>query len=299
VLRKSFLLAYASCLLFAACLGQSDNSVSQNQHAIPPKEREALLALYTATDGDHWKDNDGWLGPPGTECDWHGVGCGTHDSPIRTVTALQLGQNSLNGAIPEQLGDLTNLEQLELFDNRLTGTVPEPLIRRWLSGALWVGAEGALFTDVSEIDFELDPSALLCGSQRIILRPNGGIVHFSKLCRKASPKDRTTFCEVKRGEIWPQYFAKLAWLLNSNGFYELRPNYDRNMTEGAFESTRVVMSGKVYEVVNYADAGPFALWVIQRAIESTVADAEWASTKRQADCPRWEKGEIEESFTKK
>ena len=41
--------------------------------AIPPEERQALEALYKATDGDHWKHRVGWLGPVGTGCTWRGL----------------------------------------------------------------------------------------------------------------------------------------------------------------------------------------------------------------------------------
>ena len=37
---------------------------------MPPAERDALIALYNSTDGANWWDNTGWLGAPGTECDW-------------------------------------------------------------------------------------------------------------------------------------------------------------------------------------------------------------------------------------
>jgi hypothetical protein len=273
--------------------------LSSGKVTVSQTEREALLVLYQATDGNHWKNSDGWLGAPGTECEWFGVSCFEPLAGTATVTALNLGENNLKGTIPDQLGQLPNLESLSLFGNQLRGTVPELLIHRWISGSLWLAAEDSILTDVSEIDFESSPSMLLCGRIRITVNVDGSVAYLSKRCRNSNPNDRTTFCEVKRGQVWPRYFAKLAWTLNANGFYGFHREYDRNITEGTFESTRVVKSGKKYEVVNYADAGPFELWVIQRAIESTVTDAEWVSVKQQPDCPRWDKGEIKESATKK
>jgi hypothetical protein len=49
--------------------------------AIPQTERDALIALYTSTDGPHWRHQDRWNGPPGTECTWYRVLC---DEPRRT-----------------------------------------------------------------------------------------------------------------------------------------------------------------------------------------------------------------------
>ena len=49
--------------------------LSTAQAAIPQSEREALISLYNATNGDDWTNSDSWTGAPGTECDWHGVTC--------------------------------------------------------------------------------------------------------------------------------------------------------------------------------------------------------------------------------
>ena len=283
-------------LLVTVALAQQSSS---GKGTISPTEREALMTLYKGTDGDHWKNNDGWLGPPGTECEWYGISCFEPRAGTPTVTALDLGENDLKGTIPDKLSQLTNLESLSLFGNQLVGKVPESLIHRWISGSLWLAAEDSILTDVSEIDFESSPSMLLCGRMRITVNVDGSVVYFSKRCRNSSPNDRTTFCEVKRGQVWPRYFAKLAWTLNANNFYGFDREYDSNITEGTFESTRVVKAGKKYEVVNYADAGPLELWLVQRAIESTVADAEWTSTKRQAECPRWSDSGMNDSTAKK
>ena len=299
MIRKSFLLTLALYLLFANCFGQTENSVSPKHLSIPPKEREALLALYASTGGGNWKNHDGWLGPPGTECDWFGVACGGHTG-APTVISLELGENKLNGTIPNELGQLTHLEWLSILGNHLSGKVPESLTELSLSGSLSINAEAPLLTDVSGIDLERGPSALLCGQERIVLRTDGSAywvtaVWYKKLCRNATPKDRATFCQVKQARISPGYFASVARLLDKNNFYTLQKEYSRNITDAEFVSTRVKRNGETYEVVDYAGGGPFALWVIERAIESTVADADWAKAKRQGECPRWEKGEIRPS----
>ena len=99
--------------------------------AIPATQRAALIALYTNTDGDNWKDHSGWKTPPladdgfsmpGTECTWHGVGC-----DMAAVTSLGFYSNELTGTIPAELGNLTNLTYLDLDYNQLTGTIPSSL----------------------------------------------------------------------------------------------------------------------------------------------------------------------------
>ena len=108
-------------------------------------DRAALVALYNVTGGGNWADNTGWLSnaPMGQ---WYGV---TTDSSGR-VTELVLGENSLAGTIPAELGNLTSLKVLNLGNrlgpcnrrqgswvctptsptpNRLTGAIPVALER--------------------------------------------------------------------------------------------------------------------------------------------------------------------------
>jgi len=274
---------------------------------IPAEERQALEALYRSTDGEHWKHRVGWLGPPETECNWHGVLCGPSEDQSMRIIALNLRENNLVGAIPEEIGqlrrlDLLNLEKnhlsgaipnslgqlrelkrLTLYENHLSGILPGPLIQRWLAGRLDISAETSLLTDVSEIDFESRASALLCSMNRIILRPNGGIVAYNERCRNATPRDRITFCEVKVGRVGE--FGMLAWLIEKSGFFDLNPRYDGNMTDATFEDMRVTKGGKLYAVSEYAGAGPFELWTIHRAIEGVAASAHWEKTTTKRKCP--------------
>lgn len=279
------IIAFAIFVFGSACPAQSAPQSSSVARGVSPDERDALVALYRATDGDHWSDHGGWLGPAGTECSWRGVLCLQRESGA--IIDLSLGENNLRGRIPESLGRLTRLESLDLAGNHLSGQLPDALIHRWLSGELWVAAEPSLLTDVSEIDFESSPSVLLCGRQRIILRSDGSVVEYEKRCRNATPGDRTTFCEVKEGRA--AGFAELGWLAEKNGFFSLHGEYDRNVTEGTFESTRITRQGKAYEVVNYAGAGPLNLWEIQTTIEGVGASADWEKTTIQPECPRWDK----------
>ncbi|MDE0290080.1 MAG: fibronectin type III domain-containing protein [bacterium] len=85
-------------------------------------DRDALVALYNATDGPNWSNNTNWLsGRPIGE--WHGV---ITDAGGR-VTSLSLDGNQLSGQIPTQLGHLLNLQTLSLAQNQLRGSVPTEL----------------------------------------------------------------------------------------------------------------------------------------------------------------------------
>ena len=74
---------------------------SQSHAQIPNIERDALVALYTSTDGTNWKNSANWNGPLGSECEWHGVFC--YNSHVSTIN---LSNNQLTGTIPSEIGDL-------------------------------------------------------------------------------------------------------------------------------------------------------------------------------------------------
>jgi hypothetical protein len=277
---------------------------------IPAEERAALIALYRAAGGDHWTHRAGWLGPAGTECNWHGVQCTTAGSGER-IFSLELEGNNLAGEVPASIGQLSKLESLNLSANHLTGEIPTalgrlrhmdwlslygnhfsgqlpgPTIQKWLAGPLQITAEADLLTDVSEIDYESGSTSALCATHRITLRADQSAASYTEKCRNASPGDRTTFCEVKHGRVGADEFATLAWLIKKNGFFDFNAEYSRNITDVGFENIRVTQSGKTHAVSNYAGGGPFELWVIQRAIEGVAASVEWDNPTTQEQCPAW------------
>ena len=97
-----------------------DDSVEPVPEAEPT--RTALVALYEATNGYAWSQQDNWLtdAPLGL---WYGVEV---DHSGRVI-GLDLTRNGLNGSIPAELANLTELENLLLGNNRLSGAIPPQL----------------------------------------------------------------------------------------------------------------------------------------------------------------------------
>ncbi len=78
--------------------------------------RTALRALYEATAGSNWKNNDGWFTDRPLN-EWYGV---RTDGNGRVIE-LRLGNNGLVGRIPPEIGELLTLKMLVLSKNRISG----------------------------------------------------------------------------------------------------------------------------------------------------------------------------------
>ncbi len=116
---------------------------------IPQAECEALLDLYTSTNGKNWENtianNNKWFGN-NSACSWYGITCegwhvsilnlygnnlaGTIPASISKLASLKqfrLSNNNLNWSLPSSLGDLKNLEFLFVYANKLSGPIPDAL----------------------------------------------------------------------------------------------------------------------------------------------------------------------------
>ena len=122
--------------------------------AVANPDRAALIALYEATNGPNWANDEGWL-TEGPLRNWYGVNtdgfgrvvrvdlAGRWDNEAREWVShglegpippgigdlaklrwLVLGQNDLTGELPSEFGNLSSLEGLYLSSNQLTGSIP-------------------------------------------------------------------------------------------------------------------------------------------------------------------------------
>ncbi|MDT0295800.1 T9SS type A sorting domain-containing protein [Mesonia ostreae] len=121
--------------------------IAKVQSQVPASERNALIAIYNALDGDNWDNNQNWntTAPVDT---WEFVNTsmingqehvvslnfgynsdlsGSFPPEFTDLTELKLfiaSNGSLTGSIPNNLGDLTKLETFGVDNNQLTGSIP-------------------------------------------------------------------------------------------------------------------------------------------------------------------------------
>ena len=149
---------------------------------VPEEECEALLKLYSSTNGNTWggskvtvecdkslyplcEDQEVWKtywSEKKPVCDWEGVKCeGGH------VTEINL-THSLSGVIPAELGDLAKLKMLNLGDH-LSGNIPPELgnLKKLksldLDGNHLSGRIPARLANLTELDSLLLFKNRLCG----------------------------------------------------------------------------------------------------------------------------------------
>lgn len=84
---------------------------------IPVSECQALLDIYTDTNGPSWNSNSNWYTDTNV-CLWYGVGCTTADgSGFAHVKTLDIDTNNLNGSIPSTIADLPFLTLIDIYQN--------------------------------------------------------------------------------------------------------------------------------------------------------------------------------------
>lgn len=99
-----------------------------------PTDRDILIALYDATNGDNWTDNTNWC-TDAPLSEWYGV---TLDYSQERVQYIHLSYNNLVGSIPEEIGNLTELYTLDLSGNTLTGEIPSSIGNMHILGYLYL-----------------------------------------------------------------------------------------------------------------------------------------------------------------
>lgn len=83
------------------------------------RERNALIALYEALNGDEWVNKKNWCSDEPINT-WKGVKLSPE---TRQVNKLILPENNLSGYIPEEIGQLVELREIDLRRNKIQGIV--------------------------------------------------------------------------------------------------------------------------------------------------------------------------------
>lgn len=85
-------------------------------------ERNALIALYNATDGEHWNNKTNWCSDAPVN-EWYGVYC---EGEKGHVIGISMVWNNLSGSLPVEIGNMSQLRGINLEGNtNLNGKIPD------------------------------------------------------------------------------------------------------------------------------------------------------------------------------
>ena len=121
----------AMMLLLQACSSKSTPSSPDTSTLfdcrtvteIPKAECKALVALYSSLGGEtYWPPSSGagWL-KTNAPCYWDQAAVQCENGH---VVSIRLAEKGLMGMIPPEIGNLTNLQTLDLNSNRIGGNIP-------------------------------------------------------------------------------------------------------------------------------------------------------------------------------
>ncbi len=173
-------------------MGTSESSVSIAY------DREVLAVLYEAMGGSEWRRSDGWFTDSPLD-QWYGLSTRGH-----RVVGIDLADNLLTGAIPQEIGYLTGLEHLNLLGNSLSGELPYTLGN--LSGLTyldvrWNAIGGHIPRELGDID---GLETLLLGGNKLTSALPWELGRLQKLVR----------LDVSRNNLEGEIPAELGWLPN-------------------------------------------------------------------------------------
>jgi len=119
--------------------------------AISKSECRALVDFYNATGGDNWKNNSGW--GSSNISSWFGLELYQYGS-THHVASISLGDNNLNGEIPDVLAAWPELDRLVLHNNKLSGELPPSLYNATKIQTITLpgnNLEGSLSSNISRL----------------------------------------------------------------------------------------------------------------------------------------------------
>lgn len=134
-----------------------------------------------------------------------------------------------------------------------------------LTAALAVSAQTSSQdkTQITEVTLERTACFGTCPVYKVTLRSDGTILYEGR-----------EFVEMKgtyKGQVYG--FDRLARLIISQGYFNLKDKYSINATDLPSAVTSVVRDGKRKTIVDYGGTGPIELWGIEMAIDGMLKNA--------------------------
>lgn len=120
---------------------------------------------------------------------------------------------------------------------------------------------------IHEINFSYESGWIAHGSYQVTLRRNGEAVYVGESGMERKGRHTT--------HINPWDFYRLSRLIVESKQFDRPAEFSEPVTDCNTYTITVVRDGKSVEVSDYADAAPFGVWQVERAIVGIVEEALW------------------------
>ncbi len=98
----------------------SAKSIFNGEPYVLKSDSLALVSFYNSTNGDSWYVSDNWLIGPVHE--WYGIKVNNG-----RVRSLNMDGNNITGSLPADIGNLSALDTVSLYDNQIGGSIPSEI----------------------------------------------------------------------------------------------------------------------------------------------------------------------------
>lgn len=142
VVSKNFGKERTAKIIFSDRNSSLSDTIAVKQSAGSISDREILIALYNATNGDNWTENTNWCSDKPVN-EWYGIGV---DEMTGKINSISLSWNNLTGYLPEEIGGLTDLIDFSIGANDISGNLPSGISSAMSAGRTRFNISGNRFT---------------------------------------------------------------------------------------------------------------------------------------------------------
>jgi hypothetical protein len=263
-------------------------------HPMLDSEKAGLLEFYRSTNGDGWKDRNGWGGTE-NPCYWSGVWCDSVPSPGKgprsVVFGLSLNGNNLTGGLPGRLRSLLpHLRHLDVGANNLTGPLPEDLLAAWDSHEVQLIASDNQFSNiVVAVKVVSAGTDVLCGVDEDVRYgfefAKDGKARFESIRCKPNT-ERETQCLVREG-MAPD-LVRFSRALVQVSYRSLGAEYDYPVTVATHDREVLTIAwlgdGTAWSLKTHDRQGPTQAWVVQSLFLSLRDEVKWDPDRVERRC---------------
>eukprot|EP01038_Epipyxis_sp_PR26KG_P005263 gene5263-7313_t len=206
-------------------------------------EQEVLLTLYNSCNGPNWKLKTNWCSSSIPMKEWYGITVEQDRHGYDRIVGIDLNNNNLIGNIPERIWALSKLKKIFLNNNKLSGIITKPVIKRF---------------QINNIEYDLSNNKQLIIPNELKYDKNDGIMNESVL--NSSNEEKKQSISPTIGIIPPPSGTNASHISIITAFDNLFDNNNNSNNNNNFNNNNI-SSNESYDAFHneYDDTERLAL----------------------------------------